>query len=555
MEPQVKQDIRGWYDLREQIKADLARSKKKNVILTEINQLLILRNFATLRLKGFERIPASQEIARQWHEGEGVHFARRIRQLACHYQLFEQLPIEKRGGDRGHSLLNDEHVQAAARQYLSGLAAGEVTPKLFRRALNEQILPTLGFHLKTGLSNRTARHWLIKLGWRRTRLKKGVYMDGHERPDVRKYRDKEFLPRMAEYEKFMVQWVVEGKGQEMVRKEPQLMPGEERIIPLFQDESSLHAREYKANVWLCVGEQKLMKKGRSRIIHVSDFVEEENGRLVIHDEHGNIVKDAQRINYPGSNGDPWWDHIQLLSQVDNAIDIFEEAHPDCVALFVFDQSSAHASLGPDALRAFDMNKSNGGKQRKQKDTVIPMNNPTAELRSKVQRMTTDTGEAKGLRQTLEERRFNITGMKAKCSPVCPFENDCCCMARLLSKQDDFHYQESLLELKIKARGHLCIFLPKFHCELNPIEMYWGWCKYRYREVYKEKFEDAKRVARECLDACPVEVIRRFFNRSWRFMDAYRKGLKGKAAEWAVRKQKSHRRIAQSAMMSIDALVS
>ena len=44
------------------------------------------------------------------------------------------------------------------------------------------------------------------------------------------------------------------------------------------------------------------------------------------------------------------------------------------------------------------------------------------------------------------------------------------MAQLLSKQDDFCCQESLLEQKIKARGHMCVFLPKFHYELNPIEM-------------------------------------------------------------------------------------
>ena len=40
----------------------------------------------------------------------------------------------------------------------------------------------------------------------------------------------------------------------------------------------------------------------------------------------------------------------------------------------------HASLGPDALRAFEMNKSNGGKQRRQHDTVIPESNPVAEHR-------------------------------------------------------------------------------------------------------------------------------------------------------------------------------
>jgi len=103
-----------------------------------------------------------------------------------------------------------------------------------------------------------------------------------------------------------------------------------------------------------------MKKGRGRIIHVSDFVEEENGRLIICNQDGDITKDACCIIYPGSGGDPWWEHTQLLKQVNKAITIFEEAHPDCVGLFIFDQSSAHTSLGPDALRAFDMNKSNGG---------------------------------------------------------------------------------------------------------------------------------------------------------------------------------------------------
>lgn len=44
------------------------------------------------------------------------------------------------------------------------------------------------------------------------------------------------------------------------------------------------------------------------------------------------------------------------------------------------------------------------------------------------------------------------------------------MARLLSNQDDFMNQVSVLETLIKDAGHECIFLSKFHCELNPIEM-------------------------------------------------------------------------------------
>ena len=138
-----------------------------------------------------------------------------------------------------------------------------------------------------------------------------------------------------------------------------------------------------------------------------DFVKEENGCLIVCNEEGDVVKDARCIIYPGMGTDAWWDHAQLLVQLDKVIEIFEEAHPNCVALFVFNQLSAHASLGPDALHAFDMNRSNGGKQRKQKDTIIPMNNPWPKLCSKAQKMTTEDGEAKGLQQTLEEHRFDV----------------------------------------------------------------------------------------------------------------------------------------------------
>lgn len=84
--------------------------------------------------------------------------------------------------------------------------------------------------------------------------------------------------------------------------------------------------------------------------------------------------------------------------------------------------------------------------------------------------------------------------------------------------------------------------------------YWGWAKYRYREVPKKSFAEAKEVARRYLDACPPEVIRRFINRSWRFMSAYRKGLTGQAAAWAVQKQRQHRQVSQTAMMSIEAVL-
>jgi hypothetical protein len=197
------------------------------------------------------------------------------------------------------------------------------------------------------------------------------------------------------------------------------------------------------------------------------------------------VDEARKIIYPGSNGDAWWDTEQLLVQVKHAIEVFEKAHLNCIALFIFDQSSAHASLGPDALKAFDMNKSDGGKQRRQHDTVIPGSNPFVEHRGKVQKMTHPDGRPKGLECVLTERSFSVRKMRTKCALVCPFENADCCMARLLSKQDDIGNQESMLETLIKKAGHDCIFLPKFHCELNPIEMV---CYKSFKKVNSQYIE-------------------------------------------------------------------
>jgi hypothetical protein len=72
-------------------------------------------------------------------------------------------------------------------------------------------------------------------------------------------------------------------------------------------------------------------------------------------------KDAREIIYPGGPQKTlYWDTKQLLNQVDRAIDIFEEKHPNKTAVFVFDQSSAHASKGDGALNAFAINIKEGG---------------------------------------------------------------------------------------------------------------------------------------------------------------------------------------------------
>ena len=187
------------------------------------------------------------QIAMQMMDGVGTHLARHICFIAQHYQLFEQLPPEKRGRYLNRSLLSSKQVQMAARTDLTSLPTGEVTPLCFCHMLNKRILLLLGYTLKNKLSECTARWWLARLGWRNQLLRKGVYIDGHERPDVVEYRNQTFLPSMAEYQKRMAKW--ELQGSKLMCTSPKLGLDEMQIIALFQDESCFHANEYKRTIW------------------------------------------------------------------------------------------------------------------------------------------------------------------------------------------------------------------------------------------------------------------------------------------------------------------
>lgn len=111
-----------------------------------------------------------------------------------------------------------------------------------------------------------------------------------------------------------------------------------------------------------------------------------------------------------------------------------------------------------------------------------------------------------------------------------------------------------LRTQPNRNGNVIFFIPSQAQIADALFKYWGWVKYRYCGVPKRNFAEAKEVAVKYLNACPTDVIQQFINRSWRFMSAYRKGLTGEAAAWAVRKQWQHRQVSNCAMMSIDAVL-
>ena len=110
------------------------------------------------------------------------------------------------------------------------------------------------------------------------------------------------------------------------------------------------------------------------------------------------------------------------------------------------------------------------------------------------------GWFKGMEQILHEcRLYPEGGLLAQCSRCPPDRVDCCCR-RILYHQHDFVNQRSQLQELIESHGHLCDFYPKYHCELNFIEQYWGAVKAQYRVIPQAKtIEEMEKTVKKCLN--------------------------------------------------------
>ena len=64
----------------------------------------------------------------------------------------------------------------------------------------------------------------------------------------------------------------------------------------------------------------------------------------------------------------------------------------------------------------------------------------------------------------------------------------------------------------------------------------------YRILSDGRFPTARALVPQCLDLCGLITIQRFFQKSWRYLDAYQKGLNAQQAALANKKYKSHRKV-------------
>ncbi|KAH9129561.1 hypothetical protein AeMF1_000377 [Aphanomyces euteiches] len=312
-------------------------------------------------------------------------------------------------------------------------------------------------------------------------------------------------------------------GDDMIDLTLRLNRFDSEVVWVTHDESVFYANDDGGKLWTHEVHFDLPKKSRGRSVMVSDFLCPCHGRLYI------IVNGKKEyacsVIHVGKDQDGYWTNDHLIAQLrSKALAAFEFLHPNATALFTFDQSTNHGAFASDALRANCMNLGSGGSQpimrngsfgfdKTPQSMCFPINHENPSL----------AGKPKGLRIVLQERGLWRGEMRLKCKETVVLSNSnpvVCCARHCMAAQPDFLQQQSQLEETVRARGHECLFFPKYHCELNPIESFWGAAKRHARANCDYSWAGLKNCVPQSLEQVQLSSIRKYFRRCSYFIQSY-----------------------------------
>jgi hypothetical protein len=272
-----------------------------------------------------QRAAESRGFAAKWG-------GRQVRKWTRHYLKTRDLPKSRIGRHaKVYSLLSDPAIAAELRAYirsnkwamdpekLSKFSQDKLAPKAadkylqqitqnemphgLKRYMEYELFPRIHLRVGHGISLATARRWLHKEGFKYIHHRKGLYFDGHDRPDVVEYRQEHFLPAMKAYEPRLVRYVVGDVDRELII--PRKNYVERRLVLLAQDEMTSQANDITSKMWVFEDQHRLRKKGVGRGLHQSDTLCSTVGWL---------DKGTQTLEY-GKNYEGYWTGELFVKQV------------------------------------------------------------------------------------------------------------------------------------------------------------------------------------------------------------------------------------------------
>lgn len=204
--------------------------------------------------------------------------------------------------------------------------------------------------------------------------------------------------------------------------------------------------------------------------------------------------------------------------------------PNHRRVFIFDNSSVHRAKPADALNANKLNAyKTGGAVQRMKNTIWK----DRQGHEHHQSLVDDNGEMRSLESLLRVRGLYKPSMN---------KNE---MAAVLGAQQDFIEQKTIVEEMLLELGDGCLFLPRCHAELNPIELVWSAAKRYTRKKCKFKFKALRPTIEKALERISLATIRAYFERCDAWANAYREGKNFVQARAQVQQQAKERRAARA----------
>jgi hypothetical protein len=350
---------------------------------------------------------------------------------------------------------------------------------------------------------------------------------------VVEYRTQIYIPRIVELEKRC--WYLDQVTGEFVP--PRVPLPSRRVIKWWHDESIFYAHDRRKSGWYhkdC--DHPPQKKGEGVSFMVADFFSADFGWL-----EGQNGETARVTLKPGKNREGYFEGDDVRNQALKAAQLVRERWPEFEHVFIYDNATTHRKRNETALSAIDMPKFPSGVRGKKESNfgcmVTQRDESGKSLGKKWQQMKGawfvdqggrkwsqslyfpddhphHPGKCKGMQVILEERGLGkYKDLKSECEGFkCEDKSSMaiCCMRRILFNQPDFSSIKSALEDALESENVEVLFLPKYHCELNPIEMVWGYAKRLYRLLPdSSKVTVLEENALNCLEQVPLLTMRRY----------------------------------------------
>jgi hypothetical protein len=237
-------------------------NRQSNMTKYDLIRYKCLLRYLSLLKSGKRPMEASMQVADLFPDRSQNYTARKIRKWAEFFLQNRCLPGHSQGKHiKIKSLVFDEDVASKCRQFLKKQINDAITGQSFAHWINNNLHIEADLPRLVGICSRTAMRWLHTLGMSYMQYTKGLYINGHERPDVVSYRDA-FLERMSNHEKCFFKY--EGDDTTTIVN-PALHFGERPRVLVTHDESCFSSHDGKTIIWMDECNRPLRPKGQGRL--------------------------------------------------------------------------------------------------------------------------------------------------------------------------------------------------------------------------------------------------------------------------------------------------